>query len=237
MYFFSGNFWKTYLVALVAMATHPILDYMNNYGVRPFLPFNGTWYYGDLLFIFDPYIDVALFLGLVAGSIRKRNRRIFDWLSLILVTTYIGGRIELRRMAASQMERYAAQTPDAQEWAVLPTMLNPLVWDGIVKTSTHWVKVRLHSTEGVQSELARIERGRFSDVAYRAAEAKSAAALLRFARFPAVRVETTESGYRVLFMDFRFYNERTKTAAAAEVDLDRSFRITKQSVSFIEPVD
>ena len=35
------------------MATHPILDYANNYGLRPFLPFDGAWYYGDVLFIFD----------------------------------------------------------------------------------------------------------------------------------------------------------------------------------------
>src|SRR5207247_10294141 len=49
MYIFSGNFWKTYLVALVAMSTHPLLDYTNTYGLRPFLPWNPTRYYGHLL--------------------------------------------------------------------------------------------------------------------------------------------------------------------------------------------
>src|SRR5213596_387521 len=50
------NLWRTFVVALVAMATHPILDYLNNYGLRPFLPFTETWYYGDALFIIDPVL-------------------------------------------------------------------------------------------------------------------------------------------------------------------------------------
>ena len=53
LYIFSGNFWRTYLVALVAMATHPALDYSNTYGLRPFLPWDGTWYYGDVLPIIE----------------------------------------------------------------------------------------------------------------------------------------------------------------------------------------
>src|SRR5689334_9822859 len=60
IYFFSGNFGKTYAIALIAMATHPALDYLNPYGIRPFLPWNTKWYYGDLVFIFDPYLDLIL---------------------------------------------------------------------------------------------------------------------------------------------------------------------------------
>src|SRR5215471_7872488 len=33
MYFFSGNFVRTFAVALAAMATHPALDYLNPYGL------------------------------------------------------------------------------------------------------------------------------------------------------------------------------------------------------------
>src|SRR5215510_6041489 len=55
MYPFSGKFRKTYAIALIAMATHPLLDFTNSYGWRPFVPFNGRWFYGDILFVFDPY--------------------------------------------------------------------------------------------------------------------------------------------------------------------------------------
>lgn len=48
------------LASLIAVATHPLLDWTNNYGVRPLLPWNGRWFYGDLVFIVDPYIWLIL---------------------------------------------------------------------------------------------------------------------------------------------------------------------------------
>jgi inner membrane protein len=236
MYYFSGHFWKTFAVALVSMATHPALDYTNNYGLRPFLPFEGTWHYGDLLFIFDPYIDGILLMGLIAGRYLNDRRKILAFLSLFLAATYIGMRMELHRLAASQMETFAARTPSAEQWAVLPTMANPFVWDGVLKTQTQWLMVRVHATEGVHGEIARIDRGAVSDVVKHAAQAETAAALLRFARFPAVRVEDIESGYRVVFLDFRFYNEARKTSLGAEVLLDPSFQVKKETLSFVQSV-
>jgi inner membrane protein len=44
------------LASVLAGATHPLLDWTNNYGVRPFLPWSGKWYYGDLVFIVDPWL-------------------------------------------------------------------------------------------------------------------------------------------------------------------------------------
>src|SRR5581483_4316442 len=144
MYFFSGKFWKTFAVALLAMATHPMLDYTNRYGLRPFLPFDSTWYYGDLLFIFDPYIDAILLGGILTAGVLNGGRKAAAWISLILAVTYIGARVELRTLAASEMEEYVAKIPGAKEWAVFPTMINPLVWEGIIGTKTQWIKVNVH---------------------------------------------------------------------------------------------
>ncbi len=44
------------IASAIATATHPLMDWTNNYGVRPFLPWSGRWFYGDLVFIVDPYI-------------------------------------------------------------------------------------------------------------------------------------------------------------------------------------
>src|SRR5215216_2877037 len=41
------------LLAAVSIATHPLLDWMNTYGVRWLMPFDGRWFYGDALFIVD----------------------------------------------------------------------------------------------------------------------------------------------------------------------------------------
>jgi inner membrane protein len=45
------------------------LDYTNNYGLRPFFPFDKHWYAASIVFIFDPLIFALLLLALVVPSI------------------------------------------------------------------------------------------------------------------------------------------------------------------------
>ena len=46
--------------SLLLSASHPLLDWTNSYGVRPYLPWDGRWIYGDLLFIVDPWVWLML---------------------------------------------------------------------------------------------------------------------------------------------------------------------------------
>lgn len=54
-----------WLFALVAALSHLLLDFTNNYGIRPFYPFNPRWYAWSIVWIFDPLIFLALLLALV----------------------------------------------------------------------------------------------------------------------------------------------------------------------------
>jgi hypothetical protein len=58
------RFRGVWLAATVGLLSHLCLDALNTYGVRPFLPFSPTWYYGDVAFIVDPWL--WLFFGLAA---------------------------------------------------------------------------------------------------------------------------------------------------------------------------
>jgi inner membrane protein len=51
-----------YGLALLALLSHLLLDYTNNYGLRPFFPFHDRWYAASIVFIFDPLM-FALLLG------------------------------------------------------------------------------------------------------------------------------------------------------------------------------
>lgn len=62
------------LVSAIAILSHPLLDLMNTYGVRLLMPFSGTWFYGDVLYIVDPWILLALLLGIVFSR-RAQSRR------------------------------------------------------------------------------------------------------------------------------------------------------------------
>lgn len=74
------------LASLIVSATHPLLDWTNNYGVRPLLPWSAEWYYGDLVFIIDPFI----WLGLGGASFlltAKGRLRLAGWVLLGAVLT------------------------------------------------------------------------------------------------------------------------------------------------------
>jgi len=63
------------LASILVAATHPLLDWTNNYGLRPFLPWSARWFYGDFVFVIDPFIWLVLggaaFL-LTAKTLRRR---------------------------------------------------------------------------------------------------------------------------------------------------------------------
>ena len=60
--------WLLFL-CVTAVLTHPFLDWLNVYGMRWLMPFDGTWFYGDSVFIMDPW------LWLILGSLWLIPRR------------------------------------------------------------------------------------------------------------------------------------------------------------------
>jgi len=58
-----------WLLALIADLSHILLDWTNNYGVRPFFPFNAHWYAGSIMFIFEPVLFAALLAALLIPAI------------------------------------------------------------------------------------------------------------------------------------------------------------------------
>lgn len=63
--------WPLLGVAAIGVISHPVLDWLNNYGMRWLMPFDGRWFYGDALFIIDPW--VWLVLGGVAFLVWSRH--------------------------------------------------------------------------------------------------------------------------------------------------------------------
>lgn len=57
---------KGWLLALayIGCFSHPLFDWFNSYGIRLLEPFSSQWFYGDTLFIIDPWLWVALIGGI-----------------------------------------------------------------------------------------------------------------------------------------------------------------------------
>jgi inner membrane protein len=74
--------------SLLLSASHPLLDWTNSYGLRPFLPWDGRWVYGDLLFIVDPWIWLAT--GGACFLLTARTpARTFAWAALAFAATAV----------------------------------------------------------------------------------------------------------------------------------------------------
>jgi membrane-bound metal-dependent hydrolase YbcI (DUF457 family) len=51
------------LLSYVGVLSHVALDWLNSYGIRLPMPFDGRWFYGDTLFIIDPWLWLTLGVG------------------------------------------------------------------------------------------------------------------------------------------------------------------------------
>jgi len=81
-------------LACLAVWSHPLLDFLNNYGMRWLMPFSGTWYYGDTLYIIDPWVLLTLALGVTLVGLGRRDGLVQDRgrparIALALTTAYI----------------------------------------------------------------------------------------------------------------------------------------------------
>ena len=79
---------KGLLVCSVLLSvSHPLLDWTNSYGVRPLLPWDARWFYGDLLFIVDPWVWLAL--GGACSLLATARWRVGAWGLLALAATLL----------------------------------------------------------------------------------------------------------------------------------------------------
>lgn len=62
-----------FALSFIACLTHPLFDWFNNYGIRLLEPFSSQWFYGDTLFIIDPWIIAMLGLGVWMSLRRERG--------------------------------------------------------------------------------------------------------------------------------------------------------------------
>jgi len=109
-----------WLFALLALSTfsHLVLDWTNSYGVHPFWPLDDRWYYGDAVFIVEPWLWVVSVPALVAASGMRVVRLL---LSLVLVAgVALAWRVDLVSTGAA-----ASLTAGALLSTALALMLRP----------------------------------------------------------------------------------------------------------------
>lgn len=131
-----------YLFCLIALLSHILLDWTNNYGVRPFFPFNPKWYAGSIVFIFEPVIFAALlvaliapaFFGLISSEVGARRQRFRGRGWAIFALVVIAGVWEWRWIERGDAINMAAVALPGSRIFASPYPLNPYLWHVIVET-------------------------------------------------------------------------------------------------------
>jgi len=137
---------RLYLFSLIALLSHILLDYTNNYGIRPFFPFNPRWYSASIVFIVEPlitfflisaFVAPALF-GLVSSEVGARRQpfRGRGW-AIAAITAIVG--LWTLRFVERQKALQLAQSADYNNAPILrvdanPRPLNPFRWHTIAET-------------------------------------------------------------------------------------------------------
>ncbi|MDY7226818.1 metal-dependent hydrolase [Hyalangium rubrum] len=81
-----ARFWPLLGLAYLSVLSHPLLDWTNTYGVRVLMPFDGRWFYGDFIFIIDPWMWLLAGAAVVMADARARWS-IAGWLLLGVAST------------------------------------------------------------------------------------------------------------------------------------------------------
>jgi inner membrane protein len=162
-----------YLTALIAALSHLLLDWTNNYGLRPFFPFNPRWYEGSFVFIAEPVIWALLLialivpglLGLIGGEIgarrspfRGRGWAIFALVGMIVVW---GWRWSEHAHALALVDSAQIASAPVKRMAAEPYPINPFRWHVIVETAD------FYQTAEVNTRTGEIESDPQRDVLYK----------------------------------------------------------------------
>jgi inner membrane protein len=149
-----------YLTAFISALSHLMLDWTNNYGLRPFYPFNARWYSGSLVFIAEPVLWVLLgsalvipaLLGLIGGEIgarreafRGRGWAIFALTGMVLLW---GWRWAEQGRARAMVENAAIATAPVKRMALEPYPINPFRWHAILETDAYYQTAEIDTRTG-----------------------------------------------------------------------------------------
>lgn len=216
----SAKGWRAaYLLSLVGVASHLLLDWTNAYGIRLLLPFSARWLSLDINNIVDLWIWGVLLLA-VAGPLLGRlvsseigaapgTGRGLAIFALCFVLVYDYGRFLLHQRAIEALSSRIYQGASPMRVAAFPTgFANPLLWSGWVQGANFSIHYSLNplrefdptsgSTIYVPEPSAAVDAARRTMVFQR---------FLDFGQYPLWRVTPIpepEDAKRVDVTDWRF---------------------------------
>ena len=204
-----------FLLAYVAGLSHILLDFTNNYGVRPFWPFWEKWYAWDIVFIVEPALYIFLISGLVLPAIIPQRQRlprgqVAAVVALLCVAILYAMRDYEHRAAVHIVGALEFGNKSATEKPVRASVY-PYPW-----SITHWYVVAempsFYTSTDIDSRTGFLNRGLLefypkpaeTPVTQLAKRSYLGRVYLDWAQYPLVTEAQAGQNTRVRFKDLRF---------------------------------
>jgi inner membrane protein len=239
-----------FLYACLAGLSHILLDFTNNYGVRPFWPFSEKWYSWDIVFIVEPVMLGLLFLGLIVPGLfalidrevgaRRQGPggRVAAKLALAGVVLMWGLRDYEHRRAVNALEARTYNDSDPLRASAYPSMIDPFHWYGVVETSGFFALAPVNSLTPEVDPEGKMEihyKPEETPVTLAAKNSYAGRAFLAWAQYPITETETLQppqQGYVVRFVDLRYAgmpsavsSRRSRVGLGRAVQLDKNLQV------------
>ncbi len=239
-----------FLYACLAGLSHILLDFTNNYGVRPFWPFSEKWYSWDIVFIVEPIMLAFLILGLILpllfglidreiGARRRGPRgRVAAILALAGIVLLWGLRDYEHRRAVNALEARTYNGADPVRASAYPTWIDPFHWYGVVETPAFFALASVDSLAPEVDPQDRLEiryKPEETPVTLAAKNSYIGRVFLDWAQYPITETETLQppqQGFSVLFQDLRYAGiprsitgSRARGALSKAVQLDNNLHV------------
>jgi inner membrane protein len=198
------------LMAALGTLSHPLLDFMNSYGIRLLMPFSGRWFYGDALYIVDPWLYLVLGAGAFLAY-RRRSRadggrraaQVALGMAALYIAAMFGSNLWARQEVLEGLRR--AGRGDAA-FMVTPVQVNPLRREVLVDLGDRYEKgfVDFRPTPHFRPAGYGVLKRDDDPLAREAALTRIGRQYLTWSRFPFFIVERTTTPPRVRLNDARY---------------------------------
>jgi inner membrane protein len=231
-------------LAYIACLSHILLDYTNNYGVRPFWPFWEKWYSGNVAFIVEPPMWLFLLAGLILPALvlrsRPRSRAVFARVALLAVVLLWVVRFyqETKTVRVLQDQSHNSEAPLRASafpyWAPDPGHLIAMHWSAVVETRNFYIVAPVDPSTGQldPAETAVIPKPPQTAAILAAEHSRLGRAYLDWAGYPLVTEDSEGDDTIVFFRDLRFGYSRlpSRSVLAAHVTLDRNLNVIGEAL-------
>ena len=199
-------FWLL-LLGYIGVYSHVWLDYLNNYGVRLLTPIDWRWFYGDAVFIVDPWLWASLGFGVWLARRTGRSRPAL--VALVVASCYAAGMLTMARSArafvAAAWEVESGQP--AHALMVGPVPVVPWTREVIIDAGDHYRTGRFMAWPSrLELEAAVVPKNNVGGPVAAARGEPAVAGFLVWSRFPFWEVTRSTTGATATVRDMRFRN-------------------------------